>query len=48
MPDDNKPTRQELHAEYQELYNLVRQAYWDAKEIETKDKLLKLKEAISS
>ena len=23
MPDDNKPTRQELHAEYQELYNLV-------------------------
>ena len=47
MPDDNKPTRQELHAEYQELYNLVRQAYWDAKEIETKDKLLKLKEAIS-
>ena len=47
MPVNNKPTSQELHAEYQELYNLVRQAYWDAKAIETKDRLLKLKEAIS-
>lgn len=47
MPENNKPTSQELHAEYQELYNLVRQSFWEAKTIEDKDKLLKLKEQIS-
>lgn len=42
----SRPSVQEVHAKFQELYNALGEAYWRASTIEAKDRILGLQEVV--